>query len=51
MFEFWYDVVKKHYPNARLAYMDTDSFNFSIPDSEQDFIDFVIKNKEHFDLS
>ena len=31
MYEFWYDYIKpKHGENARLCYMDTDSFVISI---------------------
>ena len=41
----------KHYPKARLCYTDTDSFVIEFPDKLQGFTDFVLKNKEHFDLS
>ena len=51
MYDFFYNVVMKHYPNARLCYTDTDSFIIKFPDKLQGFTDFILKNKEHFDLS
>ena len=51
MYDFFYNVVMKHYHNARLCYTDTDSFIIEFPDKLQGFTDFVLKNKDHFDLS
>ena len=41
----------KHYPNARLCFPDIDSFIIEFPDKLQRYTDFILKNKEHFDLS
>ena len=51
MYDFFYNVVIKNYPNAKLLYMDTDSFIIEIPDTVEGFSKFVLNNKEHFDLS
>ena len=51
MYDFFYNVVIKYYPDARLLYMDTDSFIIEFPDTLEGFSKFVIKNREHFDLS
>ena len=51
MYDFFYNVVIKNYPNAKLLYMDTDSFIIEIPDTVEGLSKFVLDNKEHFDLS
>ena len=51
MYDFFYNVVIKYYPNAKLLYMDTDSFIIEFPDTLEGFSKFIIKNREHFDLS
>ena len=43
MYDFFFNVVMKHYPNARLCYTDTDSFIIEFPDKLQGFTDFVLK--------
>ena len=51
MYEFWYDYVKPNYQdNARLCYMDTDSFiiDIKIEDVYEDIADDV---KKRFDTS
>ena len=51
MYEFWYDYVKtKYQDNARLCYMDTDSFvvNIKTKDFDKDIIEDVNKR---FDTS
>ena len=50
MYDFFYNVVIKYYPDAKL-YMDTDSFIIEFPDNLEGFSKFIIKNREHFDLS
>ena len=51
MYEFWYDYVKSKYEdNARLCYMDTDSFVVNI--KTKDFYKDIAENvKERFDTS
>ena len=51
MYEFWYDYVKSKYmDNARLCYMDTDSFVINV--KTKDFYKDIAKdNKERFDTS
>ena len=47
MYEFWYDYIKpKYQDNAKLCYMDTDSFiiNIKIEDFYEDIADDVEKN-------
>lgn len=51
MYDFFYNVVIKNYPNAKLLYMDTDSFIIEVPDTVEGLSKFVLNNKEHFDLS
>ena len=51
MYDFFFNVVMKHYPGAKLCYTDTDSFIIEFPDNLTGFTDFLIKNREHFDLS
>ena len=51
MYDFFYNVVIKNYSNAKLLYMDTDSFIIEIPDTVEGLSKFVLDNKEHFDLS
>ena len=51
MYDFFYNIVMKHYPNAKLCYTDTDSFIIEFPDNLTGFTEFLLKNKEHFDLS
>ncbi len=51
MYDFFYNVIIKNYSNAKLLYMDTDSFIIEIPDSVEGMSNFIIKNREHFDLS
>ena len=51
MYDFFYNVVIKYYPKAKLLYMDTDSFIIEFPDNLEGFSKFVIKNREHFGLS
>ena len=51
MYDFFYNVVMKHYPNAKLGYTDTDSYIIEFPDKLKGFTDFILKNREHFDLS
>ena len=46
MYDFFYNVVMKHYPNTRLCYTDTDSFIIEFPDKLQGFTDFVLKDQE-----
>ena len=46
MYEFWYDCIKtKYQDNAKLCYMDTDSFiiHIKIEDVYDDFVDDVEK--------
>ena len=46
MYEFWYDYIKtKYQDNAKLCYMDTDSFiiHIKIDDVYDDFVDDVEK--------
>ena len=50
MYEFWYDYVKpKYQDNARLCYMDTDSFiiNIKAEDFYEDIADHVEKDLIH----
>ena len=51
MYDFFYNTVMKSYSDAKLLYMDTDSFIIEIPDSPKGLNDFVLKNKDQFDLS
>ena len=39
------------YSDAKLLYMDTDSFIIEIPDNEEGLSSFILKNKDYFDLS
>ena len=51
MYEFWYDYIKlKYQDNAKLCYMDTDSFiiHTKIEDFYKDIADYV---KKWFDTS
>ena len=41
----------KYYPNAKLGYTDTESYIIEFPDKLKGFTEFVLKNREHFDLS
>ena len=51
MYEFWYDYVKSKYmDNARLCYMDTDSFVINV--KTKDFYKDIVEDvKERFDTS
>ena len=51
MYEFWYDCIKPKYQyNAKLCYMDTDSFIIHI--KTEDFYKYIAKNVEkRFDTS
>ena len=51
MYEFWYDFIKPKYQyNAKLCYMDTDSFIIHI--KTEDFYKYIAKNVEkRFDTS
>ena len=51
MYEFWYDYVKSKYmDNARLCYMDTDSFVINV--KTKDFYKDIAEDvKERFDTS
>ena len=51
MYEFWYDYVKpKHQDNAKLCYMDTDSFIINI--KTEDFYEEIANDVEkRFDTS
>ena len=51
VYDFLYNVVIKDYPTAKFLYMDIDSFIIEFPDTLEGFSNFVIKNREHFDLS
>ena len=51
IYEFFYNIVIKNYSNAKLLYMDTDSFIIEILDTVEGLSKFVLDNKEHFDLS
>ena len=59
MYEFWYDYIKPKYKyNAKLCYMDTDSFIIHIKtgdnyedianDVEKDFIHQIKKSIDHY---
>ena len=51
MYEFWYDYVKSKYmDNARLCYMDTDSFVINVK-TEDFYKDIAEDVKERFDTS
>ena len=51
MYEFWYDYVKQKYgENAKLCYMDTESFIFHLK-TEDIYIDIVEDVEERFDTS
>ena len=50
MYEFWYDYIKPKYQNnAKLCYMDTDSFiiNIKTEDFYEDIANDVEKNLIH----
>ena len=51
MYEFWYDYIKpKHQDNAKLCYMDTDSFIIDI--KTKDFYGDIVNDvEERFDTS
>ena len=51
MYDFFYNVVIKSYSKAKLLCMDTDSFIIEIPDTVEGLSDFLLNNKDHFDLS
>ena len=46
MYEFWYDYIKpKHQNNAKLCYMDTDSFTIDIKTEEKVLKKYLIRQK------
>ena len=49
MYEFHYDVFKKKFPNATLAFTDTDSFLYEV--NTYDIYNDLQDIKEHFDFS
>ena len=51
MYDFFVNVIMKDYPNAKLLYMDTDSFIIEIPDTVGGLSNFVLGDKEYFGLS
>jgi hypothetical protein len=51
MYDFFYNTVMKAYQNAKLIYTDTDSFIIEIPDTVKGLSQFVLDNKDQFDLS
>ena len=51
MYEFWYDYIKpKHGENARLCYMDTDSFVISI-ETEDFYKDMANDSEKWYNTS
>lgn len=50
MYDFFHNCFMRHYKTGRLLYMDTDSFILEIPDTEEGFDNFVLKNKNRFDF-
>src|SRR5205814_1863745 len=51
MYDFYYNVFSKQYPDGKLGYMDTDSFILEVPDSPEGLTKFLLDNRQHFDLS
>ena len=50
MYEFWYDyIIPKYSDNAKLCYMDTDSFIFTI--KTNDFYEYINDINKWFDTS
>ena len=49
MFQFHYDVLRKRFPDAQLAFTDTDSFLYEIP--TEDIYSDLTELKDHFDFS
>ena len=50
MYEFWYDYIKpKYQDNAKLCYMDTDSFIINI--KTEDFYEDITDVEKRFDTS
>ena len=49
MFQFHYDILKKRFPEAQLAFTDTDSFLYEIP--TDNIYDDLVELKDHFDFS
>ena len=51
MYNWLHKTFLKHYSKGRLLYTDTDGFVLEVPDSEEGWSNFILKNKDTFDLS
>ena len=51
MYDFFYNVLKKNFPDVKLLMTDTDSFIYSVQASDEEYDRFMEKNLNLFDTS
>ena len=51
MYDFFYNVLKKNFPDVKLLMTDTDSFIYSVQASDEEYDKFMKDNLDFFDTS
>ena len=51
MYDFFYNVLKKNFPDVKLLMTDTDSFIYSVQTSDEEYDKFMENNLDFFDTS